>query len=90
MVKTLQIAVSFLLWQGGGFDGICFRTVDDSPRLTIQQEFGALPGASQITKSLLTESDPPAFAGTLLRGQPYLSELAWSVLIITATTLTAW
>ena len=45
--------------------------------LAFKQHFGASPGAAKLSISQLIQTDAAAQAGTLLRGQPYLSELAW-------------
>ena len=61
----------------GGFEQICFRTAEQPSQTLLQQQFGAAIGAARLTLSPLTQMDVAAQAGTLLRGQPYLSELAW-------------
>ena len=61
----------------GGFDQISFRTAEEPSISILQQRFGAAPGAARLTISPLLQTESAAQAGTLLRGQPYLSELAW-------------
>ena len=61
----------------GGFEQINFCTAEQTPPASLQQQFGAAPGAACLRVSPLTQTDAAAEAGTLLRGQPYLSELAW-------------
>ena len=61
----------------GGFDEISFRTAEQPTLATLQQRFGAIPGAARLSLSPLNQTDSAAQAGLLLRGQPYLSELAW-------------
>ena len=61
----------------GGFDEISFCTADQPPLERLQKQFGAAPGAARLTLSSLTKTDAAAIAGTLLRGQPYLCDLAW-------------
>ena len=61
----------------GGFDQITFCTAESTSEATLQDHFGAAPEAARLSLSTLTESDAAVQAGTLLRGQPYLSELAW-------------
>ena len=61
----------------GGFEQISFRTAETPPPSSLQQQYGASPGAARLTVSLLTQTNVAVEAGTLLRGQPYLSELAW-------------
>ena len=48
-----------------------------APISNLQQQFGAAPGAARLSLSPLTQTNAAPSAGTLLRGQPYLSELAW-------------
>ena len=61
----------------GGFEQISFCTAEQPPLVSLQQQFGAAPGAARLSVSSLMQTDAAAQAGTLLRGQPYLSELAW-------------
>ena len=61
----------------GGFEQISFCTAEKPSRALLQQQFGAAPGAASLDISPLIQTDAAAQAGTLLRGQPYLSELAW-------------
>ena len=61
----------------GGFEQISFCTAEQPPRAILQEQFGPAPSAARICLSSLTQSYAAAQAGTLLRGQPYLSELAW-------------
>ena len=61
----------------GGFDHISFCTPDQPQLANLQRQFGAAPGAARLSLSSLTQTNAAAIAGTLLRGQPYLSELAW-------------
>ena len=61
----------------GGFDQISFRTAEQLPSSSLQKEFGATPDAARLSVCPLLQTDAAAQAGTLLRGQPYLSELAW-------------
>ena len=61
----------------GCFEQISFRTADQSTPAILQRQFGAATSAAQLTLVPLTQTLPAAQAGTLLRGQPYLSELAW-------------
>ena len=61
----------------GGFEQITFRSADNTQQGILQQFFGSGPGAAELTCEPLLHSDSAVDAGTLLRGQPYLSELAW-------------
>ena len=61
----------------GGFEQISFCTAEQPSLSNLQQHFGAAPGAAQLTCAPLTQAADAVKAGTLLRGQPYLSELAW-------------
>ena len=61
----------------GGFEQISFCTPDQPSLAKLQQQFGAAPGAARLSFSPLTQTNAAVTAGTLLRGQPYLSELAW-------------
>ena len=61
----------------GGFEEISFCTAERPLQASLQQHFGSAPGAARLRVSSLTQTDAAAEAGTLLRGQPYLSELAW-------------
>ena len=60
-----------------GFQKITFSTAEQPSLSSLQQQFGSIPGASLLTYESLTSSQAAVDAGTLLRGQPYLSELAW-------------
>ena len=62
----------------GGFEQICFCTAEQPSLTRLQKQFGAAPGAARLTLSPLTQMDAAVQAGTLLRGQPYLAELAWA------------
>ena len=77
LVRTLLIEVFTALATHGGFEQICFRTAQQPPLSSLQQQFGSSPSAARLTFSPLTQLDAAVHAGTLLRGQPYLSELAW-------------
>ena len=60
------------------FDEISFRNSGAADAGDfLQQRFGAIPGAARLSLSPLNQTDSAAQAGLLLRGQPYLSELAW-------------
>ena len=61
----------------GGFEQITFFTADHSSQIELQQQYGSAPGAARINCEPLTPTTSAVQAGTLLRGQPYLSELAW-------------
>ena len=61
----------------GGFEKISFCTAEQPSQTVLQAMFGADPGAAQLNIAPLLQKDAAAQAGTLLRGQPYLSELAW-------------
>ena len=61
----------------GGFEQISFCTAEQPPLTNLQQQFGAVQGAARLSLAPLNQSDSAAQAGTLLRGQPYLSDLAW-------------
>ena len=61
----------------GGFEQISFCTAEPPPLASLQQHFGAAPGAARLSVASLMQTDAAVQAGTLLRGQPYLSELAW-------------
>ena len=61
----------------GGFEEISFCTVEKPPLASLQKIFGAAPAAARISLSPLNQTAKAVQAGTLLRGQPYLSELAW-------------
>ena len=78
-------------WQTmGGFEQISFCTAETPPPSSLQQQYGASPGAARLTVSSLTQTNAAVEAGTLLRGQPYLSELAWERGIAMAIRPTAW
>ena len=61
----------------GGLEQICFCTAEQPPLNTLREFFGATPASAHLTLAPLTQSDAAPQSGTLLRGQPYLSELAW-------------
>ena len=61
----------------GGFTEINFRTADQPSPSSLYEHFGSVSECPALTISSLTETDAAVQAGTLLRGQPYLSELAW-------------
>ena len=61
----------------GGFEQISFCTAEQPPLDSLQEQFGKAPGSARLSVSPLTQKDAAVKAGTLLRGQPYLSELAW-------------
>ena len=61
----------------GGFEQITFCTAENSAQASLQETFGAAPGAARLTVAPLSETAAATKSGTLLRGQPYLSELAW-------------
>lgn len=61
----------------GGFGEITFCTAEHPPLDSLQKQFGAEPGAARLNLSHLNQSDAAVQAGTLLRGQPYLAQLAW-------------
>ena len=61
----------------GGFEQISFCTVENPPQATLQATFGADSGAAHLNLSPLLQMDAAVQAGVLLRGQPYISELAW-------------
>ena len=60
-----------------GFEQISFCTPDQPSLASLQQQFGAAPGAARLSFRRSRKRMPLPSAGTLLRGQPYLSELAW-------------
>ena len=61
----------------GGFEQINFCTAETPTLSCLQQQFGATQGSARLTFVPLTATATAVRAGTLLRGQPYLSELAW-------------
>ena len=61
----------------GGFEQITFCTAEDTEFQSLQQIFGRSSGAAHLSLAPLTNSDAAVRSGTLLRGQPYLSELSW-------------
>ena len=61
----------------GGFERISFCTFEQPSVDQLQQQFGSSPGAARLTLEPLQQTDAAAQSGTLLRGQPYLSGLAW-------------
>ena len=61
----------------GGFQEICFRTADQPLHADLNRAFGSQPGSALLSTSALSDTQASLQAGTLLRGQPYLSELAW-------------
>ena len=73
----------------GGFEQISFCTSEQSSLTSLQKQFGPAPGAARLSLSSLTQTDTAVKAGTL-RGQPYLSELAWARGHRYPTRLTAW
>ena len=61
----------------GGFEQITFCTADQLAPTSLQSMFGAATGSAQLNIAPLMQTDSAVKSGTLLRGQPYLSELAW-------------
>ena len=61
----------------GGFDQISFCTAESPPLGSLQEMFGTTLGAAQLKLAPLMQMDAAVHAGTLLRGQPYLCDLAW-------------
>ena len=61
----------------GGFEQISFCTAEQPQLSSLQRQFGVTPGAALLSIESLTQTNAAAQAGTLLRGQPYLSDLAW-------------
>ena len=61
----------------GGFEQISFCTAEQPQEISLHQHFGAKPGTARLNVLPLMQTDAAVQAGTLLRGQPYLSELAW-------------
>ena len=62
----------------GGFDHISFCTAEQTSHSRVQETFGAHPSAPPLSVAPLANTDCAVKAGTLLRGQPYLSDLAWA------------
>ena len=60
----------------GGFEHITFCTADRASESTLKDAFGTASSA-HLSLAPLSPVDPAVEAGTLLRGQPYLSELSW-------------
>ena len=61
----------------GGFEQIFFRTAEQPSHDILQHQFGSPSNSARLSLSSLNTTDSAVQAGTLLRGQPYLSELAW-------------
>ena len=61
----------------GGFTDITFRTTNAHPNSSTLAKYRDQSSCSNLFLTDLTDSDVALQAGTLLRGQPYLSELAW-------------
>ena len=61
----------------GGFEEITFCTADNLSSHLVQQHFGSPSVSARLKVAPLSPSSPALEAGTLLRGQPYLSQLAW-------------
>ena len=60
-----------------GLEEICFCTCDTSARAKLNNFHSTYSDSSVTSISSLVGSSAPILSGTLLRGQPYLSELAW-------------
>ena len=61
----------------GGFERIPFCTAEQPALATLKAIFAADPGAAELNIVPLLHKEAAVHAGTLLRDQPYLSELAW-------------
>ena len=61
----------------GGFDQISFRTAEQPSLEELKANFFYGPPSAKLALCSLAQTDSALEAGTLLRGQPYLSELAW-------------
>jgi D-inositol-3-phosphate glycosyltransferase len=62
----------------GNFDGLDFLSAENPPTQSLQKHYGSNHTGCTISRSALTDTRPAVQAGTLLRGQPYLAELAWA------------
>ena len=72
-----NLALYQALARHADLDHICFLTADAAEDELLHQKL--LPAArTKVGSSSLTDLRTPAEAGTLLRGQPYLAELAWA------------
>lgn len=63
------------LVQHGGFESVAFLSAEQPPLASLQAQLG---GSAALSLSALTDTTAAVAAGTLLRGQPYLAELAWA------------
>ena len=61
----------------GGFEEVYFRTADQASLAILKDRFGLSPTSDLVSLTPLTQTYSALRSGTLLRGQPYLSELAW-------------
>ena len=61
----------------GGFQQISFCTAEQPAQATLLAMFEADPGAAQLNIAPLQQHAAAVQVGILLRGQPYLSQLAW-------------
>jgi glycosyltransferase involved in cell wall biosynthesis len=73
---------NFQLYQAlahhGGFEQIDLLSITRAPEAQAQRDLlGDTPGVVRLTTESIFNQSVPAAAGALLRGQPYLNELAW-------------
>lgn len=62
----------------GGFERIDMLSVRPADAAaTVEALLGDRPSATQVMTDLILNTRPPMESGALLRGQPYLAELAW-------------
>lgn len=62
----------------GNFEELTFLSAENPPLQSLQKHYSSSNAGCTVRLSALTDTLPAVQAGTLLRGQPYLSELAWA------------
>lgn len=62
----------------GGFEGIGFLSAEQPSLHDLQQHLARCDQCCELSLTGLTDTRLAVEAGTLLRGQPYLAELAWA------------
>ena len=61
----------------GHFESIGFCTADNPPLSYLYDSFSVTSNPADLSCFPLCQTEVAARSGTLLRGQPYLSELSW-------------
>jgi len=65
------------LAQHGGFSRMHWLTADPASQASLQQAFLPNGGSTKLLSTDLLDLYAPCLSGVLLRGQPYLADLAW-------------